>query len=226
MKTISSDGDHARVLSTLLAAHGDDRETLARVLRSAGKISSDGDKARVLKEAVARYSDAETISTAFIETTNSISSDGDHQQVLVALVHRQGINTVTIDKIAKSAERISSDGDKARVLEELIQENIEPVRDDFFAATNTIGSDGDHGRVLMALLAKAGNSSAMAIAAIQSATRMSSGGDKSRVLLDAAHRYSGDPQVGAALRKAVESLHSDGEYRSVKAELVRRKDIK
>jgi len=172
--------------------------TLARVLRSAGKISSDGDKARVLKEAVARYSDAETISTALIETTNSISSDGDHQQVLVALVHRQGINTVTIDKIAKSAERISSDGDKARVLEELIHDDIEPVRDDFFAAINTIGSDGDHGRVLMALLAKAGNSSAMAIAAIQSATRMSSDGNKSRVLLDAAHRYSGDPQVGAA----------------------------
>jgi len=72
------------------------------------------------------------------------------------------------------------------------------------------------------LLDKPGTSSAMAIAAIQSATRISSDGDKARVFKDAAHRYSKDPQVDAALRKAVESLHSDGEYRSVMSEIMRR----
>jgi hypothetical protein len=180
----------------------------------------------VLKEAVARYSNVGSITKAFIDAANSISSDGDHQQVLVALAHRQGLDTATVDKIAKSAERISSDGDKARVLVELIPLNIEPVRDDFFAATDTISSDGDHSRVLMALLDKTGTSSAMAIGAIQSATRMSSDGDKGRVLLDAAHRYSKDSQVDAALRKAVESLHSDGEYRSVMSEIGRPKESK
>jgi beta-lactamase regulating signal transducer with metallopeptidase domain len=222
VKSISSDGDHARVLSTLLAAHGDDRDTMARVLGSAGKISSDGDKARVLKEAVARYSADESVRKAFIDAANSISSDGDHQQVLVALVHRQGIETPTIDEIAKSAQRISSDGDKARVLVELVGVNIEPARGDFFAAADTIHSDGDHSNVLMALLDKPGTSSAMAIAAIQSAARISSDGDKGRVLVNAAHRYSKDPQVNAALRKAVESLHSDSEYRSVMSEIARR----
>ena len=150
VKSISSDGDHARVLSKILAAHGDDRDTFARALRSAEKISSDGDKARVLKEAVARYSDDETIRKAFIDAANSISSDGDHQQVLVALVHRPGIGAVTIGEIAKSAQRISSDGDKARVLVELVTTNVEPVRDDFFAAADTIHSDGDHSHVLLA----------------------------------------------------------------------------
>jgi hypothetical protein len=62
----------------------------------------------------------------------------------------------------------------------------------------------------------------MAIAAIQSATRMSSDGDKGRVLANAARRYSRDPKVDAALRKAVESLHSDSEYRSVMSEITRR----
>ena len=222
VKAISSDGDHARVLSTMLAAHGDDRDTLARVLGSAEKISSDGDKARVLKEAVARYSPDEPIRKAFFDAANSISSDGDHQQVLVALVRGHGIDTPTIDEIAKSAQRISSDGDKARVLVELVGANVEPARGDFFAAADTIHSDGDHSRVLMALLDKPGTSSAMAIAAIQSATRVSSDGDKARVLVNAARRYSSDPQVGAALRKAVESLHSDSEYRSVMSELTRR----
>ncbi len=164
----------------------------------------------------------ESVRKAFIDAANSISSDGDHQQVLVALVHRQGIDTPTIGEIAKSAQRISSDGDKARVLVELVGVNVEPARGDFFAAADTIHSDGDHSHVLMALLDKPGTSSAMAIAAIQSATRISSDGDKGRVLVNAAHRYSKDPQVDAALRKAVESLHSDGEYRSVMSEIARR----
>jgi hypothetical protein len=224
VKSISSDGDHARVLLTVLEAHGDDLDTLARVLRSAAKISSDGDKARVLKEAAARYSDAEPISKAFMDTANSISSDGDHQQVLVALVHRQGIDRATIGEIAKSAQRISSDGDKARVLVELVGVgvNVEPARDDFFAATDTLHSDGDHSRVLLTLLDKSDTSSAMAIAAIQSASLMSSDGDKGRVFMDAARHYSPDPQVDAALRKALESLHSDSEYRSVVSEITRR----
>jgi len=221
VKSISSDGDHARVLLTLLAVHGGDRDTLARVLRSAEKISSDGDKAHVLKEAVGHYSDDETIRKAFFDAANSISSDGDHQQVLVALAHRQGIGVTTLDGIAKSAQRISSDGDKARVLIELAGTNIEPVRDDFFAAANTISSSGDHSHVLLTLLDKPGTSSMMAVAAIQSATRISSDGDMGRVLMDAADRYSKDPAVDAELRKAVESLHSDGVYRSVMSELTR-----
>ena len=222
VKSISSDGDHARVLSTMLAAHGDDRDTLARVLGSAQKISSDGDKARVLKEAVGRYNDDDLIRKAFLDAANSISSDGDHQQVLIALVRRQGISPATVGGIAKSAQRISSDGDKARVLEELVGGNVEPVRDDFFTAADTIHSDGDHSHVLLALLDKSGTSSATAVAAIQSATHISSDGDKGRVLMDAAHRYSKDPNVDAALRKAVESLHSDSEYRSIMSELTRR----
>jgi beta-lactamase regulating signal transducer with metallopeptidase domain len=222
VKSISSDGDHARVLLTLLAAHGDDRDTLARALGSAEKISSNGDKAHVLKESVTRYSDDELIRKAFMEAANSISSDGDHQQVLVALVHRQGIGAATISEIAKSAQRISSDGDKARVLVELVGANVEPVGTDFFAAADTIHSDGDHSHVLLALLDKPGTSSAMAITAIQSATRISSDGDKGRVFIDAAHRYSKDPKVDAALRKAIESLHSDGVYRSVMSEIAQR----
>ena len=221
VNSISSDGDHARVLSKLLQGHGDDSDTLARVLRSAEKISSDGDKARVLREAVSSYRDDQAVRKAFFDAANSISSDGDHQQVLVTLVHRQGIGTDTLGGIANSAQRISSDGDKARVLVDLAGANIEPVRDAFFAAADSIHSDGDRSRVLTALLDKPGTSSAMAIAAIQSATGISSEGDMARVLLDAANRYSNDPGVNAALRKAVESLHSDGEYRAVMSEIER-----
>jgi beta-lactamase regulating signal transducer with metallopeptidase domain len=221
VNSISSDGDHARVLSKVLERHGNESDTMVRVLRSAEKISSDGDKARVLREAVSSYRDDQAVRKAFFDAANSISSDGDRQQVLVALVHRQGIGADTLGGIASSAQRISSDGDKARVLVDLAGANIEPVRDAFFAAAESIHSDGDRSRVLTALLDKPGTSSAMAIAAIQSATGISSDGDMTRVLVDAANRYSNDPSVNAALRKAVESLHSDGEYRAVMSEIER-----
>lgn len=167
------------------------------------------------------YNDDDLIRKSFFDAVNSVSSDGDHQQVLVALAQRQGIGAATLDGIAKSAQRISSDGDKARVLMELTGTNIEPVRDDFFAAANTISSAGDHSQVLVTLLDKPGISTTMAIAAIQSATRISSDGDMERVLLDAADRYPRDPVVDAALRKAVESVHSDGVYRSIMSEIAR-----
>jgi len=41
------------------------------------------------------------------------------------------------------------------------------------------------------------------------------------VLLAAAERYGSDPVVNAALRKAVESLHSDGDYRTVMSRIGR-----
>jgi beta-lactamase regulating signal transducer with metallopeptidase domain len=219
--SISSDGDHARVLSKLLAAHGSDRDTMVRTLRSAQHISSDGDKARVLIEAVSWYTDDDSERKAFLDAANSISSDGDHQHVLVALARRQGIGTATFSGIANSAQRISSDGDKAHVLEELTSANIEAFQDAFFAAADSINSDGDRSRVLLAVLDKPGISTAMVIGTIHSATGISSDGDKGRVLLDAANRYSKDPSINAALRQAVESLHSDGEYRVVMTELAR-----
>jgi beta-lactamase regulating signal transducer with metallopeptidase domain len=219
--SISSDGDHARVLSKMLAWHGDDHNTLTRTLLSARRISSDGDKARVLKEAVASYNEDAAVRKAFFEAANSISSDGDHQQVLVSLAQKQGIGADTLAGIASSTQRISSAGDKARVLIELAGTNVEPARDAFFAAANSINSDGDRSRVLMVVLDKPGISSSLAVAAIQSATGISSDGDKARVLLDAAERYSSDPAVNAALRKAVESLHSDGDYRTVMSRIGR-----
>ena len=53
------------------------------------------------------------------------------------------------------------------------------------------------------------------------AQRISWDGDKARALLDAADRYSNDPVVKAALRKAVESLHSNGDYRTLMSRIGR-----
>ncbi len=215
VNSISSDGDHARVLSKLLSENVQDSETLDAVLKSAERISSDGDKANVLTRAIPRYMDDEPIRIAFFDTANSISSDGDHRAVISALLQRSGLAAATLADIATSARRISSDGDKARVLIELAGDNIDPIREPFFAATNSISSDGDRRRVLQTVLDKSGTSDAIAITAIESAARLSSDGDKSSVLLDAVDRYSSHLEVNTALRKALEGMTSDVDYRRV-----------
>ncbi len=48
---------------------------------------------------------------------------------------------------------------------------------------------------------------------IHSAERISSDGEKTRVLTRIADRYGNDAQVSAALRTAARSINSDGEYR-------------
>ena len=87
------------------------------------------------------------------------------------------------------------------------------VRGAFFAAADSIHSDGDHSHVPKTVLDKPGTSRVMVVAATES------DGDMGRVLLDAADRYSRDPGVNAALRKAVESLHSDDECRAVMSKI-------
>jgi hypothetical protein len=222
--SISSDGDHARVLSKMLASHGHDHNILTRTLISAQRISSNEDKAGVLKEAIAFYSEDPSVRKTFFDAANSISSDGDHQQVLVSLAQKQGVGADTVASIATSTQSISSDDDKARVLTQLAGTNIEPCRDAFFKAANSIHSDGDRSRVLRVVLDRPTFSNSLVIAVIQSASGISSDADKARLLLDAAERYAGDPTVNAALRKAARSLHSDSEYRTVMSRISRHED--
>jgi hypothetical protein len=117
--SISSDGEHHRVLSAVLKSDGGERGTLVDTLRSAARISSDDDKAAVLAEASRYYTDVDAIREAYFDAANTISSDDEHQKVLTELLHTPGLQPATLAGIAKSAQRISSDDEKAKVLSEL-----------------------------------------------------------------------------------------------------------
>jgi len=60
---------------------------------------------------------------------------------------------------------------------------------------------------------------------IHSAEKISSDGEKARVLARAAQRYSSDTQVLVALRGAAKTIQSDGEYRRVMSALDRGKTL-
>jgi len=82
--TISSDGEHAKVLMAALnSAMAKDGVIL--VIRSAEKISSDGEKARVLTRIAERYGNDPQIGSALRSAAKSISSDGEYRRVMTAL---------------------------------------------------------------------------------------------------------------------------------------------
>jgi hypothetical protein len=89
INSISSDGEHARVLSSLLKRNTLGKENLMRVLRSAERISSDGEKANVLVSATRIYASDASVLSAIADVAKTISSDGERQRVLTTIA-RQG----------------------------------------------------------------------------------------------------------------------------------------
>lgn len=87
--TINSDGEHARILSSLLKRNTLSKEHLLRALRSAERMSSDGEKANVLLVAVRIYADDASVLSAIADATKTIGSDGERGRVLSAIA-RQG----------------------------------------------------------------------------------------------------------------------------------------
>jgi hypothetical protein len=126
-------------------------------------------------------------------------------------------------ELAQSARRISSDQEKAAILGQLTRMNVqeEPQRTAFFQAVDTISSDSEHARVLCLLLGRSAISREAVLAIIQSATHISSDGDKAEVLKQVIERYPDDPLLHTALRRALESIQSDSEYRHAMSGLSR-----
>ncbi len=211
--SISSDGEHRRVLASVLERYGPDRETLTLALRSAKRISSDGEKATVLVQAADFRMTDEMARTNFFRAADSISSDGEHRRVLMAVIKKNADKDILV-RALRSASGISSDGEKSAVLSEAAGVYVDDpiVRRAFFDAAATISSDGERHRALSALVKK-GNWSADTLREVaKSASRMSSDGEKAAVLIGLAEAASKDPSVSEALATAADTISSDGDH--------------
>jgi hypothetical protein len=223
LETIGSDGDKRQVLSGVLAVLGGDQDTLLEILRIAETIGSDGDKAAVLNAAARADLRTDTLQRAFFFAVDTIGSDGDRKAVLTSVLRTSNPSPSLVVGVAQSAKRIGSDGDKAAVLSRVAEFDMNDgaSRVAFFAAANTVGSDGDRAAVLNNVLRNPRLGAETVVAAIDSATAMGSDRDKASVLLLAAERHSSDSTVRAALERALQSVHSDGDYRRVSAALLK-----
>jgi len=213
--SIGSDEERHHILSVVLGNEGGDREVLTEALRSAASIGSDEEKAAVLTDAVGHYVEAETVRKEFFNAAGRIGSDEERSKVLLALLKRPGLGDATLAAAARCAEAIGSDEQKAGVLVAFPASSLQGMQQtsDYFKAVDSVGSDEEHARVLSELIKQRGLATAAVLRAIESAAKISSDEMKGKVLSEAAAAYSGDPQVRAALAKALDSIQSDSEYR-------------
>lgn len=84
VSSLSSSGNHARVLSAVLNTEPD-RSVLLGVVESARHISSSGDKSRVLIAAAPQMTDDELVE-AYLAVVETIASSGDQSRALKALM--------------------------------------------------------------------------------------------------------------------------------------------
>jgi hypothetical protein len=113
--SIHSDGEHRRVLSSILKKSLND-ENILRTLKSARAIASDGEKATLLIQHADVFLNHPSSLQAFFDTTNSLNSSGEHARVLSAMLRRHELEGENLLRALRSAERIDSDGEKANVL--------------------------------------------------------------------------------------------------------------
>jgi beta-lactamase regulating signal transducer with metallopeptidase domain len=217
INTISSDGEHARILSDLVKDDPSNRETLLLTARSAGRISSDGERARVLIEVSDHYRGNEEMRGAWFATLDGISSDGEKRRALSAIIARDGKDRDTLAEALKSAVGISSDGERAQLLVESSGYYLEDpaIRRSFFAAVDGISSDGEKHRALAALYQQSSRNPATVKMIIRSAKGISSDGEKASMLADVAGPLVSDPALMDDFFSACDSISSDGEHARV-----------
>ena len=215
--SIGSDEERHHTLSVVLSKAGGDRAVMTEALRSAASIGSDEEKAAVLLDAVGHYVESDTVRKEFFNAAGRIGSDEQRGKVLRALLKRPGLGEATITEAARCAESIGSDEEKAAVLA-AFPASVQQTAS-YFKALDSIGSDEERARVLSELLKQRGLANASVLRAIESAGKISSDELKAKVLTEAAGAYAGDPQVRAALAKALDSIQSDSEYRRLASAL-------
>lgn len=226
--SVGSDEERHHILSVVLGDAAGDGEVLTEALRSAAAIGSDEEKAAVLMDAVGHYVEADSVRKEFFNAAGRIGSDEERGKVLLALLKRPGLGGATLAEAARCAEAIGSDEQKAAVLAAFPASSLQGTQQTavYFKALDTVGSDEEHARVLSGLLKQRNLATAAVLRAIESAGKIFSDELKAKVLSEAASAYAGDPQVRAALSKALDSIQSDSEYRRLASALAQAGTVK
>jgi beta-lactamase regulating signal transducer with metallopeptidase domain len=116
--------------------------------------------------------------------------------------------------IGQAGNEMKSDYELARVLTTTAQKNAledEASRSAFLGAVDQVNSDYEHARVLMMLVERDDLSPELAVATLQSATRLGSDYERGRLLTAFAEKRAVDANMMKAYVQAARSMHSDYE---------------
>jgi beta-lactamase regulating signal transducer with metallopeptidase domain len=249
VNSMNSDHERRRVLSKLLAETRPDPRFVVQAGRSIERIQSDHEKAQVLKEALANVTlDDPEAYRALMRATASINSDHEKANVLISMLKSHTPSGAPLDEFMRVAGNIQSDHEKARVLHTAAERGVNEggvspafiaaaksinsdhekanvlskvdfASADVFIAIRSIQSDDDKRRAIEAVLRRQ-PSIEVVKSAVDAAATINSDHNKAKVLEIVAERHSNDPEIREALRRALEKIGSDSDYRRIVSKLL------
>ena len=215
--TVGSDGDRSHLLKSVLQ-HKPGPASRAAIAEAARQIGSDGDKTAVLNDLAEGGLDDPALRKAFFESATTVGNENERLHLYKRALPDSTRDPEIVALVLKGARTIGSDSDRQQLLEALLHPPFTGAElwASYFDVLNTIGSDSDRARLLKEVLKQPAVTKEVVVAAIQSASRLGSDNDKASTLLAvAATPHASDTEVRSQIRRVMESMSSDGDYRRV-----------
>jgi beta-lactamase regulating signal transducer with metallopeptidase domain len=221
-KSIQSDFELRRVLSSVLQGGAVPSPLAAGLLETSTSIDSDFEEASLLVQFARQQPIDAAVRAPFFKALATVGSSFEHSRVLQALLQRTDLSPEARAGALESAAAIGSNFETANVLLQFVKSGpIEgPLRAPFFRAAGTIDSGFERGRVLQALAKRSDLSDETILGLLRSAQGVSSNFERSQVLLAVASSHTLTREARDAYIDASEKL-GDYEQGRVLSALVR-----
>ena len=175
-KSIGSDFELRRVLSSVLQGGVVPSPLAAGLLETSTAIDSDFEEASLLVQFARQQPIDATVRAPFFKALATVSSAFEHARVLQTLLQRTDLSPEARAGALESVAAVSSDFEAANVLLQFVKAGpIEaPLRAPFFRAAGTIDSAFERGRVLQAVAKRSDLSDETVLELLRSAQGISS----------------------------------------------------
>jgi beta-lactamase regulating signal transducer with metallopeptidase domain len=221
-RTIGSDFEMRRVLSSIVKAGPMTPAIAALLLDTSAAIDSDFEEASLLSEFAVRQQLDGPAGAAFFKALAGVSSSFEHNRVLKAVLQRTDLSEQARVGALESGAAIESDFEAASFLTSFVKSSgVEgAARAPFFRAAASIDSAFERGRVLQALLRRTDLSEQTVLEIVRSAQTVTSAHERAQVLLAVAGAHSLTREARDAYIDAADKL-GDYEQGRVLSALVR-----
>ncbi len=221
-RTIGSDFEMRRVLSSIVKAGPMTPAIAALLLDTSASIDSDFEEASLLSEFAVRQQLDGPAGAAFFKALAGVSSSFEHNRVLKAVLQRTDLSEQARVGALESGAAIESDFEAASFLTSFVKSSgVEgAARAPFFRAAASIDSAFERSRVLQALLRRTDLSEQTVLEIVRSAQTVTSAHERAQVLLAVAGAHPLTREARDAYIDAADKL-GDYEQGRVLSALVR-----
>jgi bla regulator protein blaR1 len=207
-KSIGSDFELRRVLSSVLQGGVVPSPLAAGLLETSTSIDSDFEEASLLVQFARQQPIDPTVRAPFFKALATVGSSFEHARVLQTLLQRTDLSPEARAGALESAAAVGSDFETANVLLQFVKAG--PIdgtlRAPFFRAAGTIDSAFERGRVLQAVAKRSDLSDETVLELLRSAQGISSNFERSQVLLAIASSHALNREARDAYIDAAEKL--------------------